>query len=109
MVCFSGDIIIHTLLSDGFFMEEGLIGKFAKRKIEDLHHYIINKNNYTGNIGSDKEALSLISLIGEPVIKQQLKHLYDTHIDNKDIDIEILELEKRITELKQNKKKSDGQ
>ena len=38
---------IHTLLSDSFFMDNGLMGEFAKRKIKTIkviHQYILHKH-----------------------------------------------------------------
>ena len=36
---------IHTLLSDSFFMEDGLMGEFAKGKINDVYNFIVHHTN----------------------------------------------------------------
>ncbi len=66
---------IHSLLSHGFFMKNGLIGEFAKDKINKAITYLnqqkLSKDeiNYCENI---------ISIIGEPVIKNQLQRMLDS-------------------------------
>jgi len=72
---------IHTLLSDSFFMEDGLMGEFAKSKINEIieFHNIVSK-------GRHKECLKKIyekrkmrfwqtqSIIGEEYLKQIIKN-----------------------------------
>lgn len=58
---------IHTLLSDGFFMEGGLMGEFAKGKIQDVLKWIDNKE-----VTKKEEILKIINLIGEPIIHNKL-------------------------------------
>ncbi|RUM67004.1 MAG: hypothetical protein DSZ06_02220 [Sulfurospirillum sp.] len=77
---------IHTLLSDSFFMEEGLMGEFAKSKINE----IIEFHKEVEEDGSDKDSLKkeydskkskfwqTQSLIGEDYLRQVIKnHLVD--------------------------------
>ena len=66
---------IHTLLSHGFFMQDGLMGEFAKGKIEDLINYLNDKKS---DIKSNEEAQKLLNIIGEPVIKNQLQRMLDS-------------------------------
>ena len=40
---------IHTLLSHGFFMKDGLMGEFAKSKIDDVINYLNNKESEIKN------------------------------------------------------------
>jgi len=90
---------IHTLLSHGFFMEDGLIGEFAKNKINNIIK-LLNKQKLS------KEELdsceNIVSMIGEPLIKNQLQKVIDSkrlfRIDNIETKIEILE--KKLQELK---------
>lgn len=64
---------IHTLLSDAFFLQKGLIGEFAKIKIFELMNEIEQLNdpdeptieNYKQRIG----------IIGEPMIRQKFYEL----------------------------------
>ncbi|MDZ7817235.1 MAG: AAA family ATPase [Aliarcobacter sp.] len=93
---------IHTLLSHGFFMKDGLMGEFAKSKIDlaikYLNQKILTKDelDYCENI---------ISIIGEPIIKRQLQKM----LDSKRL-LEIDVIKKQIAELqlelskKENKK-----
>ena len=81
---------IHTLLSDSFFMEDGLMGEFAKGKINE----IIEFHNEVEENKKDKTKLALLkiryeevkskfwdiqSIIGEDYLQQVIKnHLRDT-------------------------------
>jgi hypothetical protein len=67
---------IHTLLSHAFFMEDGLIGDFAKEKIDDVIKYL--NGNEKSKIDSDEEAQQIINIIGEPIIKKQLQKMLDS-------------------------------
>jgi predicted ATPase len=89
---------IHSLLSDGFFMKEGLMGDFAKKKINELIDDLIEK----GNLLSDErksEIKTMIPLIGEPIIRKKIMDLYNEQI-NLSIDDRIKTLEKDIEKLK---------
>ena len=88
---------IHTLLSDSFFMEDGLIGEFAKSKIDDVIKYL---NNEESKIKNDDEAQRIINIIGEPIIKKELQRMLDSKrlkkINNIDEKIKQLEYELEI-------------
>ena len=95
---------IHTLLSDSFFMEDGLMGEFSKGKINEIIDYLNGKNNT--KIKSDEEAQKLINIIGEPIVKNQLQRILDSKRLSKVDDIDELkssmaEMQKRIDELEQ--------
>ncbi len=64
---------IHTLLSHGFFMKDGLMGEFAKDKIDDVIKYLNNDKKST--ITTDKDAQNIIDIIGEPIIKRELQRM----------------------------------
>lgn len=66
---------IHTLLSDAFFMENGLIGEFAKSKINEVINFL---NNEKSTIKDDDEAQKYIHIIGEPIVKRQLQRMLDS-------------------------------
>ncbi|BAK72105.1 AAA family ATPase [Arcobacter sp. L] len=91
---------IHTLLTHGFFMEDGLMGEFAKSKIDKAIEYL-NQKSLT------KEELdyceNIISIIGEPIIKRELQRMIDSKRLSK-ID-KIDEIEKQIEELQKELKK----
>ena len=92
---------IHTLLSHGFFMKDGLMGEFAKSKIDDVIKYLNNDKKST--ITTDKDAQNIINIIGEPIIKRELQRMLDSKRLSK-ID-KIDEIEKQIEELQKELKK----
>jgi len=88
---------IHTLLSDSFFMEDGLMGEFAKSKI-DKAIKLLNKEYLTQD--ELKYCEQIISIIGEPIVKNQLQRMLDSKrlkkvdkIDAIEKDIEALKAE----------------
>ena len=88
---------IHTLLADGFFMDGGLMGEFAKEKIEDVIKFL---NNDKSKIKDKKEVLNLIDIIGEPFLKQKLQDMYFKKFNDNSIDEQIKKLERQIERLK---------
>ena len=96
---------IHTLLSDSFFMEDGLMGEFAKNKIEEVVNFLQEKES---KIKSHEEASKIIEIIGEPVLQMKLKKMLEDYKrkyaleSKKDIEKQILELQKRLEEKKNN-------
>ncbi len=79
---------IHTLLSNGFFMKDGLMGEFAKSKIENIkdfyeeckdlkiedEKYSYKKDEY---LNKKEEFRYIQSIIGEPFIKNIMKNYLD--------------------------------
>jgi predicted ATP-dependent endonuclease of OLD family len=93
---------IHTLLSDSFFMEDGLMGEFAKSKIDEVFD-ILNQPTITEE--EQKYCEQIISIIGEPIIKKQLQKMLDSKrlskLDKIDMMQEqIKELQEEIERLK---------
>lgn len=85
---------IHTLLSHGFFMEDGLMGEFAKSKINEIIDFYNEVEKHTDNetkkaelkiqYEEKKEAFWKIqSIIGEAYLKQVVKNY-------------LVEIEKRL-------------
>lgn len=104
---------IHELLADSFFISDGLIGEFAKEKIdfviEKLNSKIlINEKNKTSNTSYDDEKeliWQIISLIDEPIIKFRLIEMFNLAFTDKtplDSEIELLEEKLRILKSKKN-------
>jgi predicted ATP-binding protein involved in virulence len=103
---------IHTLLSHGFFMQDGLMGEFAKEKINAIKEFYekVKKSKnpkekylkeYNKNINNFK---NIQKIIGEPflqtVIGNYLDELYLIFSDdNTLIEKELLELEDRKKHL----------
>ncbi|WP_041253165.1 hypothetical protein [Flavobacterium columnare] len=97
---------ISDLLADSFFVKDGLIGDFAKDKIEevivDLNKLLDLKfNNKYVDISEDKKILlkETIEIIDEPIIKMKLIDMYNT-IFEVSIENEINELEERLKYLR---------
>ncbi|MBR4140719.1 MAG: AAA family ATPase, partial [Campylobacter sp.] len=99
---------IHTLLSHGFFMKD-LVGEFAASKINEVIK-ILNNERKKEEIDDEKlkECESIISIIGEPIVKRQLMQMLDSirlkNVDEIDtIKNKIKKLENRLKELKNGK------
>ncbi len=86
---------IHTLLSDSFFMEDGLMGEFAKTKIEDVVNFLQEKKT---TIKSHKEAKQIIDIIGEPILQMRLERMLDDYKLRKNIETEE-DIKKQIEAL----------
>ncbi|MFX4218024.1 AAA family ATPase [Aliarcobacter butzleri] len=65
---------IHTLLSHGFFMKDGLMGEFAEKTIQDVINYLDDKP--TQNMNKQK-AWQIIQFVGEPFLKYKLEEKYN--------------------------------
>ncbi|WP_456480593.1 hypothetical protein [Nautilia sp.] len=95
---------IHTLLSDSFFMENGLMGEFASGIIDNVINYLNGKKS---KIKSDTEAQKIINIIGEPIIKKELQRMLDSKrlkkINSIDEKIKLLEYELEILKEHQTK------
>jgi predicted ATP-binding protein involved in virulence len=118
---------IHTLLSDGFFMSDGLMGEFAKNKINEIKEfYDANKNlkkddsNFESKkdeFERDKEYFKNIQkIIGEPFLQtiiknylEELEQIFDTKSYKSNKKQELLkqfsekELEEYLESLKNDK------
>lgn len=95
---------IHTLLSDAFFLPDGLLGEFAKQKINRLIQEI-----YRDDIADIKEKESRIrqqiDIIGEPVIRNKLISVLEDKLRIQDTTMQqlisrISELETEVRSLK---------
>ncbi|CAA6827188.1 MAG: Unknown protein [uncultured Sulfurovum sp.] len=66
---------IHTLLSDSFFMDDGLMGEFAKEKINE----VIKQLSRKGRISKKNKEFckSIIEIVGEPFLKSKLEKMYE--------------------------------
>ncbi|MCU0392858.1 MAG: ATP-binding protein [Thermoflexibacter sp.] len=97
---------IHTLLTDSFFMTGGLMGEFAKEKIQHLINYLNRENLDSCEIKTDEQAQKYLNIIGEPIIKNFLqKQLDSRRLQNieKDHDARIKYLEGELERLRSKK------
>jgi predicted ATP-binding protein involved in virulence len=88
---------ITDLLADSFFVDDGLVGDFAKDKIQETIIWL--------KIDSKKEAehyRTLIGIIDEPIVKRKLAEMYDRKMTS---DLELSIVERQITELQKIKEK----
>lgn len=84
---------IHTLFADSFFMDEALIGDFAKLKIDEIIDYL-QSNQYNTDLTEKYRAI--VNIIGEPVIKYKIEELW---IEKMGREEEIKILQNRIDQL----------
>ncbi|WP_164091317.1 AAA family ATPase [Poseidonibacter lekithochrous] len=77
---------IHTLLSDGFFMNNGLMGEFAKEKIEEIKRFyelvkILKYKQFNRlkklYLKRKKKFRHIQSIIGEPFLQTVIKNYLD--------------------------------
>lgn len=97
---------IHTLLSHGFFLKDGLMGDFAKEKINEIIRYL--NEDGTTTISDNEEAQKRIDIIGEPILRKQLQKMLDSKrlqkVDKIDkIENEIKRLSDELESLKNDK------
>jgi len=95
---------IHTLLSHGFFMKDGLMGEFAKEQINKAIT-ILNKSKLDEK--EIKFCENIISITGEPILKRQMQKMLDSKRLSKidDINQKILDMEYELNILKENQSK----
>ena len=90
---------IHTLLSDGFFMSDGLMGEFAKSKIDNVIKKLKDKN-YNPSKNEKENILATIKIIGEDFLRTKLLDIYYKKFDDdfikKQRKEELLEQQEKI-------------
>ena len=72
---------IHTLLSNGFFMSDGLMGEFAKNKINNVIKKLKDKN-YNPSKNEKENILATIKIIGEDFLRTKLLDIYYKKFDD---------------------------
>lgn len=103
---------IHDLLKDGFFMNKGSIGEFAKKRITETiqwMNFMLEEKEKPLNedfelLVKDKEYYkNIIEIIDEPIIKSKLLEMYSEIFGNeerkKNIEYEIERLNKELKAL----------
>jgi hypothetical protein len=92
---------ITDILADSFFVGNGLIGDFARGKIQDVIEYINDKEKRFEKkwITSPEVAKKIIDLIGEPYLSDKLNDMFlEAFPEFKDD--EIKRLEEKLKQLK---------
>lgn len=88
---------ITDLLADSFFIKDGLIGDFAKEKIEEVIKYL---NDSESLIKETAKAKQIIDIIDEPILKYKLEDMYfEKFPEEYDLEKEKDEVRKRAIEL----------
>ncbi|MBA5630392.1 hypothetical protein [Moheibacter lacus] len=99
---------ISDLLADSFFVNDGLIGDFAKEKIEKTIEWINNnielksrnRDSFSRELEYHKK---VISIIDEPVVKIKLSEMISELEDSNDFQRQILNDEIRFLTEKRDK------
>ncbi|OJE02678.1 hypothetical protein A9487_17080 [Bacillus cereus] len=93
---------ISELLSNSFFIKEGLIGKFAKERINNCIRWLLTASP-SEVFEKRKQLLKFIDLIGEPILRNKVHDIYQSKLklfETQDL-VNLIELfEVKIKELK---------
>ncbi|MDP8200833.1 MAG: AAA family ATPase [Candidatus Tenebribacter burtonii] len=68
---------IYSLYKDGFFLNEGFIGMFAKNKIQEVIKWLNDENNFE----NENTIKKVIKIIGEPVLREKLKMMFNNKME----------------------------
>ncbi|SKB01316.1 AAA family ATPase [Sporosarcina newyorkensis] len=97
---------INELFTNSFFISDGLIGKFAKYKINDFAKKLLNSE--PDEVYREREFYkNFIDIIGEPFVKNKLLHIYNEKMNLSstfNIEDRIRFLEVEILKLKSENK-----
>ncbi len=97
---------IHNLFRDTFFMDS-TIGEFAKSKIDEVIE-LINSGEESEKMSRDR-AKEIIQLIGEPIIRHKLEHMYyERFPEEKEMDISSYKEYIQVLEERLNNKNIDS-
>ena len=72
---------IHEIYAESFFLEEGLMGDFAKEKLNEI---IILLENGKLDLETQTTISKAISLIGEPILRERLREMFDEKYESED-------------------------
>lgn len=86
---------IHSLYRSSFFLENGFVGEFAKQKI-DWVIGLLNGNNPKEVEKNKQEINFIIENIGEPLLRNKLREMYN---GSKTVEDRIQALEEEIKQL----------
>lgn len=104
---------IHSLLAHSFFMEDGVTGAFAKRKINEIIQLLVREDINT-ILQNEQKIERTINLIGEPVIRNKLAQMLNDRLSIRMLNVndEIQKLRSRLDKLEEleklEKRKNDN-
>ncbi len=94
---------ISTLLSDSFFIDNGLIGDFAIKKINEVIDFLNGKNNEM----KFEDCKDIIQLIDEPILQKKLIEMYSEKFPSEErLSYLKKELERLQEEIKKEEKRN---
>ena len=93
---------ISDLLSDSFFLEDGFVGDFAIKRIQETIEWLNDEDRILENKHFYK---NLIRLIDEPIVKKKLSQMYDEEFEE---ELEKEMLTKQIENLNEQLKNLDS-
>jgi len=99
---------IHTLLSDSFFMDKGLMGEFSKNKIQEIMDFLNNKKKIEEISTKEEHIKQVIESIGESFLKQKLLDMYDKKFIKEYKDRQKEKIKKQIEKLNKQLKELDN-
>ena len=98
---------LFDLMKDSFFLKSGFIGEFAQKKINSVIEFIQSKDTANNKEWTIDSARSFINIIGEPLIREELRRLFLEQfyedLTDEDLDEEI----EWIKRLKEKRSDSD--
>lgn len=86
---------IHDLLTNSYFMHDGLVGKFAQNKINTLVDEILDSSPEKVKSNSSR-IRKQIDIIGEPIVKRKLIEIFEDKIK-----LDVLSINEKIERLQQ--------
>lgn len=94
---------INKLLLDSFFVKKGLIGQYAYKKVNSIISKIKD-----GNISKNQEyILSVIDIIGEPIIKRKLEEMVLGSLYHDAYQKQLVYYEAKVKQLKKRLENND--
>lgn len=99
---------IYTLLKEAFFLENGAVGEFAKKKIYEVYEELKSKE-HSGNYFESKqnEHQLIINMIGDEFVRNEMQRLFDKKYGKIPQPI-IKEIPQNIDELQKLKKQLEN-
>ncbi len=97
---------IHELLSHGFFMEDGLMGEFAKSKINKIIRFLNGDNKFIDF--PIEQIIKVIESIGEDLLRMKLFDMYYEKFEKDELEKEKQKLLKQQEEIKKQIESIEG-
>lgn len=89
---------IHELFTDSFFLQNGLMGEFARQKIDDLVKEVFEKQEF--DTAYYDRVRRLVNIIGEPFVRQKIIEKIMSGMKLPEVDYVILDRERELERLK---------